>query len=47
MPAPTPHLKTIASDRPNRALCASAVSRLVFAAGALLLLWVTIHWALS
>jgi hypothetical protein len=35
------------SARPNPALCAGVVSRLLWAAGALLLLWVTIHWALS
>jgi hypothetical protein len=29
------------------ALCASALSRLAWAAGALLLLWITVFWALS
>jgi hypothetical protein len=45
MPAPLPRLKP--AERPNRALCASAAWRLSWAAGALLLLWLTIHWAWS
>ncbi|MBK9027408.1 MAG: hypothetical protein IPN98_05955 [Propionivibrio sp.] len=33
--------------RPNPVICAGALSRLIWAAGALLVLWLTVYWALS
>ena len=42
-----PHPKTPPSGRRNPALCASALSRLGWGVGALLLLWLGIAWALS
>ncbi len=47
MHAPTRSVKSFHSHRPNAALCASAGSRLIWAAGALALLWATVFWALS
>ena len=47
MHAPHPRSTPPAADRRNPALCASALSRLGWGAGALLLLWLVIAWALS
>ncbi|MEF8703608.1 MAG: hypothetical protein V5B32_10205 [Candidatus Accumulibacter sp. UW26] len=34
-------------SKPNPVLCASAASRLVWAAGALVMLWTAVLWALD
>lgn len=47
MHAPLSRKKTTTPVLPNAALCAGAMTRLGWAAGALVLLWVTIHWALT
>ena len=47
MHTPHPRPTLPAADRRNPALCASAWSRLGWGAGALLLLWLVIAWALS
>ena len=41
------HIPSRRPARPNSALCAGAPTRILWAALALALLWVTIHWALS
>ena len=36
-----------ARPRPNLIVCASAASRLAWCGGALILLWMTVYWAMT
>ncbi|HRE69009.1 MAG: hypothetical protein JNM54_01650 [Candidatus Accumulibacter sp.] len=46
MSRPASPSASASAKNPNPVLCASALARLLWAAGALLLLWMTVFWAL-
>jgi hypothetical protein len=47
MPSPQPAAVSASLAKPNPVLCASGASRLLWAAGALVILWTTVLWALD
>jgi cell division septal protein FtsQ len=47
MPSVVPPRHSARNPQANPVLCASAAARLIWAAGALVLLWTTVLWALD